>query len=177
MDQERRWWKGLLLLCVLLTSALSAAAQSVTVAAPAAFEATGLAIAGWHWCREEEHHLDWEWRPVDGEFVDVAAVNFALLVTNRASGGSGYGAVVNLTVYDVDGEAIESGIVHLVNPFLPQVAMDTGGTGYQVYGAYQLQKPDLILRGFRVRIAWPPACPSTYHFAGKAESAVLAYVL
>jgi len=176
MNQERRWRAGVLVFGVLLVGVLPAAGQSVTVVAPTAFEATGPVIAGWSWCRAEEHLLDWEWGPVDGGSVDAAAVNFALLVTNRTSGGSGYGAVVHLTVYDVGGEAIECGILYLVNPFLPQVATDTGGIGYHAYGAYQFQKPDLILEGFRVRITWPPACPGTYHVAGKAESAFLVHV-
>jgi len=177
MHPERYWLKALLFLCIALTCVLPSAAQDVSVAAPAAFHANSPLIAGWHWCRAAEHLLDWEWNAVAAPSVNMAALNFALLVTNRASGGSGYGAIVNIVVYDVDGEVIESGVMHLVNPFLPQVATDTGGIGYRAYGAYQFQKPDLILHGFKVRITWPPACPETYHFAGNEESASLAYVL
>jgi len=177
MHPERYGLVVVLFLCVASTCVLPSAAQGVSIAAPVTFHANGPSIAGWHWCRAAEHLLEWEWSAVATPSVTVAAVNFALLVTNGVSGGSGYGAVVNILVCDVDGEAVESGVMHLMNPFLPQVATDTGGTGYRAYGAYQFQKPDLILHGFKVRITWPPACPETYHFAGNEEGASLAYVL
>lgn len=168
--------RTVLVVSVLLAVVGVAVAQSISVVGPTTYNSNGSLIAGWHWCRAVGHFLDWDWRPVPTRSVSVAAVNFALLVTNRPSGGSGYGAVVNITIYDPGGAVVETGVVHLVNPFLPQVATDTRGIGYRTYGAYQFQKPELIQHGFRIRLTWPPMCPSTYHFAGSNEGASLAYV-
>lgn len=145
------------------------------------FAANGPLIQGSHWCREHGQFLEWSWGPVaPGGEVAEAAVNLSLLVTNTYNGGSGYSVRVIVQILTLDGAKVHSESVDIRNPFLPQFSGDTEGVGYAAYGALSLpvevfERYQLFVRGFRLRIDWPPM-HSDYHFAGAQGSALLAWI-
>jgi hypothetical protein len=133
-------------------------------------------IAGWHWLRSPGHMATWQWNPVPDKPAK-ACINFQLLVTNKISGGSGYGCKVDVAILDLENKVIEQGSAQLYNPFRPRNPQDTRGIGYPAYGAYC--SPHLIKllsdgMGFKVRIQWPPK-DNKYHVAVAADKAELAY--
>ena len=142
------------------------------------FRSNGDLIQGIYWCRRQGQFLEWTWnsRPSLGQ-IDAAAVNFELLVTNKANGGSGWGATVRVILLDLKGSVIATDEVELVNPFRPQFPGDSRGIGYKTYGVYVLPDPNLVRSGFRIRIAWPPIDGSGHHFGGARERALLAVVV
>jgi len=165
-------------------AALEAELRTVTADG---FEANGDSILGTVWCRRPAHTLEWTWESIEegGPILD-AAVNLNLLVTNTFNGGSGFSAVVPVTVFDLSGEVIESGLVELVNTFRPRFAGDSGGIGYAASGSYELKYPEMIVDGFRLRLSWPAIAPQgaenepieiTRHFGGNENSALLAYIV
>jgi hypothetical protein len=164
-------------------TALEAELRTVTADG---FEANGDSILGTVWCRKAGHALEWIWGPLnEGGTIVEAAVNFSLLVTNTFDGGSGFSAVVPVTVFDLTGEVVELGILELTNTFRPKFSGDTGGIGYAASGTYELKDSDLILNGFRLRLTWPAIAPldgeetagTPRHFGGNRESALLAYIV
>jgi len=169
-----------------ILSPAEAALELVTAPVrPSDFACTGDYISGIGWCRRVGHALEWTWGPLsEGNAPVEAAVNFTLLVTNTFDGGSGFAAVIPATVFDLEGEVVELGLLDLSNTFRPKFAGDSGGIGYAATGAYELKNPDLVTKGFRLRLAWPAiASPDdevssgdTRHFGGNATSALLAYV-
>ena len=165
-------------------AALEAELRTVTADG---FEANGDSILGTVWCRRPAHTLKWTWEPLaEGGPILDAAVNLNLLVTNTFNGGSGFNAVVPVTVFNLSGEVIESGLVELVNTFKPRFAGDSGGIGYAASGSYELKYPEMIVDGFRLRLSWPAIAPqgaenepigTTRHFGGNENSALLAYIV
>ncbi len=152
---------------------------------PSDFVSIGDSILGTVWCRRPSHVLEWAWEPLnEGGAIVEAAVNFSLLVTNTFDGGSGFSAVVPVTIFNLDNEVVELGILELTNTFRPKFSGDTVGIGYATSGTYELKDPDLILNGFRLRLTWPAIAPldgeeaagTPRHFGGDKMSVLLAYV-
>jgi len=155
---------------------------------PSDFTSIGDSILGNVWCRRPDHALEWIWEPLneEGGAIVEAVMNFNLLVTNTFDGGSGFSASVPITIFNLDNEVVELGILELTNTFRPKFSGDTGGIGYATSGTYELKDPDLILSGFRLRLTWPAIAPleteaeptgTPRHFGGKRESALLAYIV
>ncbi len=171
---------------VILAPTAEAEALRLKVASPSDFASTGDCILGTVWCRRLGQNLEWTWGPLsEGGSILEAAVNLNLLVTNTFDGGSGFDAVSPVTVLDLAGEVVELGTVQLINTFKPRFSGDSGGIGYAVSGAYELKDPEIILDGFKLRLAWPAIAPleeeteptgTTRHFGGSEKSALLAYV-
>jgi len=172
---------------VILAPTAEAEALTLKVASPSGFASTGDCILGTAWCRRPAHTLEWTWGPLsEGGSILEAAVNLNLLVTNTLDGGSGFGAALPVTVLDLAGKVVEIGTVQqLINTFKPRFSGDSGGIGYAASGAYELKDPEIILDGFKLRLAWPAIAPleegteptgTTRHFGGSEKSALLAYV-
>lgn len=169
-----------------ILSPAEAALELVTApVSPSNFTCTGNYILGVGWCRRVGHALEWTWGPLgEGSAIVAAAVNFTLLVTNTFDGGSGFAAVIPITVFDLEGEVVELGLLNLSNTFRPKFSGASRGIGYTTTGAYELKNPELIVDGFSLRLAWPAIAPpdhepssgDTRHFGGNATSALLAYV-
>jgi hypothetical protein len=154
---------------------------------PSDFVSTGDSILETIWCRRPGHSLEWTWGPLneEGGAIVEAAVNFNLLVTNTFDGGSGFSSSVPITIFNLDNEVVELGILELTNTFRPKFSGDTGGIGYATSGTHDLKNSDLILNGFRLRLTWPAIAPldgevttgTPRHFGGNKTSALLAYVV
>ncbi len=155
---------------------------------PSDFVSIGNSILETVWCRRPGHALEWIWGPLNEErgAIVEAVVNFNLLVTNTFDGGSGFSASVPITIFNLDNEVVELGILELTNTFRPKFSGDTGGVGYATSGTYELKDSDLILNGFRLRLTWPAIAPleteaeptgTPRHFGGNRESALLAYIV
>ena len=139
------------------------------------FHSNGALIQGTYWCRQNGQFLEWMWKPRNpGGHVSAAAVNFELLVTNHASGGSGFGTAVKVLILDLGGHhVIGDTVLKLRNPFLPQFSGDSHGIGYKAYGAILID-PHLVSVGFILRIGWPSA--DGHHFGGAKDGALLGFV-
>src|SRR5512144_2440311 len=79
----------------------AAQAQAVAVRAPDNFQATGTDIAGWTWLRADGNFAEWTWSPNQKSPRQVC-INFTLLVTNGANGGSGQNASINAQIIGPD---------------------------------------------------------------------------
>ncbi len=170
---------------VILVPPEEAPALEFEAVQPSDFVAIGDSILGIVWCRRPSHILEWAWEPRNEEGAIVEAVmNFSLLVTNTFDGGSGFSASVPITIFNLDDEVVELGILELTNTFRPKFSGDTRGIGYATSGTYTLKDPDLVLNGFRLRLTWPAIAPldggesasTPRHFGGNETSALLAYV-
>jgi hypothetical protein len=163
---------------VVIQPALVGAAVLRT-ATPASFASNGIEIEGSTWCRAEGEYLEWTWSALDADTARAhdMAVNLALLVTNEANGGSGYGASLQVSLALTSDSVVAEGTMDVWNPFSPQFAGDAHGVGYTAYGAVSL--PDSLLptlaRGFSLRVLWPPQ-GTDYHVAGSPTSALLAWI-
>jgi len=171
---------------VILAPTAEAEALTLKVASPSGFASTGDVTLGTAWCRRPGQILEWTWGPLsEGGSILEAAVNLNLLVTNTLDGGSGFGAALPVTVLDLADKVVEIGTVQLINTFKPRFGGDSGGIGYAASGAYELKDPEIILDGFKLRLAWPAIASlgegteptrTTRHFGGNEKSALLAYV-
>ena len=126
-----------------------------------------------YWLRNWNHYAKWDWNGTS-QRPQKAFINFHFLVTNGYERGSGYDASVEVKILNRFGNTIESGSVILNNPFRPDFSGDTGGVGYDAYGAYQVQNSAMLRNGFTVRVEWPPQ-GNRNHFAVKRSAALLAY--
>jgi hypothetical protein len=171
---------------IILVAPEEAHALEFEAVRPSDFIAIGDSILGTVWCRRPSHTLEWAWEPLnEGGAIVEAVMNFNLLVTNTFDGGSGFGASVPITIFNLDNEVIEIGILELTNTFRPKFSGDTGGVGYATSGIYELKDPNLVLNSFRLRLTWPAIAPldggeaagTPRHFGGDKTSALLAYVV
>ena len=168
---------------VLRTSLPEDIGRQLVVVPPAEASQIGDRISGTTWCRKPSHVLEWRWNPIPvSETIFEAAVNLNLLVTNTSDGGSGYSAVVPVTLSDLSGRPLEVGTVEVANPFRPRSSANSRGIGYAASGAYVLGDPGLIKDGFVLKLSWPTLDPAEEtlsaprHFGGNDASALLAFV-
>jgi hypothetical protein len=135
------------------------------------FSSNGDLISGWYWVRATGHEAQWDWNPI-ADNASKIWINFALLVTNKTSGGSGYSTSVDVTVKDAaTGKELHKKL-RLKNPFKPRYPGNTGGVGYRAYGAIKIQR-SFLENGFSIKIVWPPS--KNYHIGAKLDAATLAY--
>jgi hypothetical protein len=150
------------LLAVVVTAALLVTTVGTSVAltpypsnqvvqlAPGAFTPDGPELSGWYWLRgaytEKATYAFPGFNPSVLTHSQKLAILFAPLVTNKASGGAGWGARIHVTVTYTPsgGGGAHSWNYHVMlnNPFPLQSSMDssTGGAGYQTYGKLTLTK-------------------------------------
>ena len=111
-----------------------------TPAAPACrfLASGGDPIAGWYWLRDSAYRDEGVWEctglPVDAPLP----ITLTALVTNRASGGSGYSAPVRVTVTDPAGGPEWAAQVYLQNPEPIQNPQNSHGAGYPTTGYFVL---------------------------------------
>lgn len=147
--------------------------ELITVA-PDGYQASGNTIEEWTWLRAGGDFAEWEWAPANAAPGD-ACLNLSALVTNHPNGGSGHDARVRVTLYGNGGES-RTIYLALRNPFRPIVESDTGGKGYQAYGAACSRSlAGLVPVGFRMRVEWDDA--SRMNVAVRREAALLAYTI
>ncbi|MGE5721792.1 MAG: hypothetical protein ACM3YM_04955 [Sphingomonadales bacterium] len=159
---------------LLAAEAGSASCQDLVTAQANDFDASGSVIEGWTWLRAHGDSARWHWNAVPATPTE-ACVDFSLLVTNRASGGSGHDARARVSMVSDDGMTTETATLKLINPFRPVVDSDTAGIGYQAHGA--LCPSDLgylASRGFTLEMHWTAGTGG--HIAVRHEGALLAYV-
>jgi len=133
-----------LILALALVIALSLAAGiayaatltygSVNVATADTYASTGDTISGWDWLRDSAYTADSTFTfngiprtTSDGKIY----LRLAFLVTNKASGGSGYSTNVRISF---PGSRAQNKVVRLENLTPIQDASDTGGYGYLANG-------------------------------------------
>ena len=117
---------------------------------PGAFTSDGPTIGGWNWLRgaysEKATYAFPGFNPSVLAHSQKLAILFAPLVTNKPSGGAGWGARIHVTVTYTPsaGGSAHSWNYHvtLTNPFPLQSSLDSspGGAGYQAYGKLTLTK-------------------------------------
>jgi hypothetical protein len=137
MLTQNRARSALLLSAAALAAALPAAATAtVGVVAPSSYSSTGDPISGWNWLRSSGHTATWTFAPDALATARRGSIhlNLSALVTNKASGGSGFSATVKLLV-TAPGIPPLTRTVFLKNPFKPVDPDDSAGVGYTAYGA------------------------------------------
>ena len=75
----------------------AALAENLVTVTPQDFQASGADISGWTWLRLSGNSAEWTWGGVDVT-PRAACVNFSLLVTNTASGGSGHDGRIQVII-------------------------------------------------------------------------------
>lgn len=156
-------------LCVVGSEA--AHAQAVAVRPADNYQANGADIAGWTWLRADGNFAEWTWSPGQGSPREVC-INFEVLVTNGANGGSGQSTNVNAQVIGPDNRP-QRVKLELENRFRPRVTADTNGIGYAVSGSICPRNGgQLFSQGFRVRLDWPTS--NRNHIAVRRQAASVA---
>jgi len=167
---------SVLALCLVLIGG-GVMAYTLYTRAADSFTSNGNLISGWYWLRATGHYAEWTWNA--GETREPnrdACLNFSVLVTNRASGGSGYECNLRVRVLDLQGNLVTTRTLVLDNYFRPINSTNSGGVGYAAYGATcSINIGRTVVEGFKVRVDWPPL-NRTYHVAVKQESVGLAYL-
>jgi len=144
---------------------------------PDAFNSSALVSSGIHWCNRNGHYLEWGWGSLEEEGVIVeGAVNLTLPVSNRVEGGPGFDACVEARILDSAGRELETGIVELNNPFIPETEMNSNGHGYDARGVYRFSNPNVIKSGFILRLEWP-GLKNEYAFGGSIDRAIMGAIL
>jgi hypothetical protein len=159
---------------LLSAGASSAMAQGLATAQPGGFQTTGSVIQGWAWLRSPGDSARWHFRGVRAR-PGQACINFNLLVTDGVNGGSGHGGRIRVIVTGDNGGRSETATLSLVNPFRPVFTGNTGGVGYQAYGAVCPRTLGTMgPGGFTIVMQWTPAVGR--HIAVRQDGAMLAYV-
>jgi hypothetical protein len=157
----------------------TAAAAKVAVVAPTGYQSNGDLIAGWNWLRAPGHTATWTFPSDQLKTAKPGSIhlNLGALVTNKASGGSGFSATVRLTI---TGQSLATTrTVFLKNPFRPNDPDDSGGIGYAAYGASS-SIPTSLLKNvtgpITVAMSFPHVTRKT-HVAVKQDSLSFGYRL
>lgn len=172
---RRAWFRrtaiGTLAIAAAAFATAASALELVTPSA-ASYTSEGANISGWTWLRAQGNYAEWKWAP-GAAGSGPACVNFTVLTTNTASGGSGHNGKLKLRISGPDGRAISPSSVSFVNPFRPKVNFNTRGVGYTAYSAICPSRLDkLLASGFSLRLEWSGGA----HVAVRKDSAVLAIV-
>lgn len=170
----------LAILAAILVVAAPGAGFAAAASSPAtSYSSTGDLIAGWNWVRSPGQSATWTFDTAALAAARRGSVrlNVSALVTNRVNGGSGYSAsgVKFLVTCASDGRAVRL-TVTLANPFRPIDPADSGGVGYQAYGA---STSPLLLTRFAgcpvLTVSTAGPYRSGRHIAFKAESLTLGF--
>jgi len=159
---------------LVVAGANPAAAQSLGTTSPDSFNASGASIAGWTWLRSPGNSATWHFPPVRGG-MSQPCINFTMLATNGANGGSGHSASIRVLLTGAGAARPVPAVLRLTNPFRPIVTSDTGGVGYQAWGSVCSPALRAIAAGgVTVEMQWSPTVGN--HVAVRQDSALLAYV-
>jgi hypothetical protein len=139
------------------------------------FQSNGDRIAGWQWLRANGHSATWTFNTsqLAGAKPGSVYLNFAPLVTNGASGGSGYDLACRVTV---EGATSSTLMLPLSNPFRPTDPEHSSGVGYQVYGHTSSPIPEAVLRGansITVTVSYP--FRPNHHLAVNRDAMTIGY--
>lgn len=168
---------------ILFSVALIAAAVLLPAVASAkpvvesatAYSSNGTVISGWAWLRNFGADASWTFTAANAQAAHSGSVYllFTPLVTNKASGGSGYSRTIRVVLHsDAHNGRTVNRTVRLMNPFRPKDPTDSGGIGYQTYGWVNV--PSSIWKGataINVTYTWTKG----YHVAVRQEALQLAY--
>ena len=148
-------------------------------------------IAGWDWLRATDARVEWTFDTTawSDETVRDVYLNFAGLVTNGVSGGSGYDAKIRFWVVVPDGGGgrgpghNEYSTVAALNPFRPQNPINSSGVGYRVYGHGGMLGNTLIRQAIeagelKVMATWTvdTVTPVGRHYAVNKPALTLGYI-
>ena len=115
------------------------------------FNSNGTRSDNHYWLRGGNDYAEWRWNSLNRR-PQNAFLNLHFLVSNRMNGGSGFEGTVEIKIINNRGNVIETGQVPLTNPFRPRYSGDTGGTGYDAYGTYEIRNTGAIASGFTVEV-------------------------
>ncbi len=139
-------------------------------------------IADWDWLRSANAVVIYEFdtSQLAGCNPNKVHLNFAGLCTNGVSGGAGYSATLKVKLYV--GDTTRTTALKTTNPYRPVDANNSGGVGYQVYGASSPLEAKLLEQAIdagtmKLELAWSGGItPSSRHLAVKKDSFSLGYI-
>ncbi len=136
-------------------------------------QSRGNLISGWYWLRDSAYQANGQWtfkglKPYVGSWLVLD-----MLVTNKASGGSGYSAPIEFTLINPT-DNLSQTLRHVMaqNLLFTQDPNNSKGVGYQTYGAFILENGMIDEHGnLIVRIARP--ANANYHLAVNQNSVAI----
>lgn len=168
----RRMAVGSLAIAAASFATTIASAMELATPSAASYTSEGANISGWTWLRAKGNYAEWTWKAGPAG-SGPACLNFTVLTTNTASGGSGHNGKLKMQLTKPDGGRISPATISFVNPFRPKVNFDTRGVGYMAYGTVcPGGLGGLVESGFRLRVEWSGGA----HVAVRKDSATLAIV-
>jgi hypothetical protein len=141
------------------------------------YTSNGDLISGWNWLRASGNTARWTFDASGMQAAKSGSVflNLNALATKGVSGGSGWSGSLSLRL---KGAKTTTVVISLNNPFRPRSSTDSGGVGYQAYGAVAI--PSRVYRGattITVKAVRTKASVSRdIHIAGNQAAAVVAYL-
>ncbi|MEZ5116975.1 MAG: hypothetical protein R2737_11990 [Candidatus Nanopelagicales bacterium] len=166
-----------LLAALMLLLVPATAHAAAYTAPPASFSSSGDQISGWYWLRSTGQSATWTFSKaaIAGHKRSSVHLNVSALVTNKASGGSGYSATAKF--YVSSGRQTQTVVVYLRNPFRPIDPDFSNGVGYAAYGAASSPLKTALIADpestITVTVAYP--FPSKRHVAFQESSLFLGY--
>jgi hypothetical protein len=115
----------------------------------------GVLIANWYWLSDTAHQAygQWNFRGLDP--AEPAMLVFALQVTNRSNGGSGFSTPIEVTLINPANNSQKT-LRHVIaqNLLFSQSRSGSNGIGYQTYGSIELDNSSIdSLGNLTVRVA------------------------
>jgi hypothetical protein len=150
-------------------SATSLAPNDETPSGPCRFNSDGDLISGWYWLRDADYAAYGEWECQGFATDQDVTINLQTLVTNKASGGSGYSSPVKVTYTNPTGDQSQTVQVYLQNPFTEQSPADSHGVGYPTTG-YLVVPRAYLGAGGALRIRLERFSPNRNHVAVNANT-------
>jgi hypothetical protein len=142
---------------------------SETSSDPCRFTSNGNLFSGWYWLRDADYAGYGEW-DCQGIATDQdVTISLQALVTNQASGGSGYSSPVKVTYTNPGGDQSQTVQVYLQNPFPEQDPTDSGGVGYPTTGYLVVPHAYLGADG-TLRLRLERFSPNSNHVAVNADT-------
>ena len=143
--------------------------QGETSSGPCRFTSNGSLISGWYWLRDADYAAYGEW-DCQGLATDQdATINLQTLVTNKASGGSGYSSPVKVTYTNPTADQSQTVQIYLQNPLPEPSPADSHGEGYPTTG-YLVVPRAYLGAGGALRIRLERFSPNPYHVAVNANT-------
>ena len=133
------------------------------------FASDGDLFASWYWLRDGNYQAYGEWRCAGLPQGADLPITLLALVTNQASGGSGYSTPAKLTITNPNTEEAEGVQIYLQNPLPEQNPADSGGQGYLASG-YLLVPANFIGSEGSLRLRIERLSPNPYHIAVNSET-------
>jgi hypothetical protein len=126
-------------------------------------------IAGWTWLRDDAYRDKGVWECTGLPAGAPLPITLATLVTNGASGGSGYSAPVRVIASHPAGGPDWTAKVYLQNPVPTQNPENSQGRGYPTTGYFVLPA-DYLGPGGALRLRIERLSPEPFHVAVNGES-------